>query len=103
MATFQLLLLFVIEFHYSVDKGILDAGSQLRILVIKWMIQYVLTDELGTSWNFTLCSGHKEIENLLDLVLVVRTVIFDFHELSNQVPETGKIALLFAAKNFMYE
>lgn len=33
---------------------------------------------------------------------MIRTVIFDFHEFSNQVPETGKVTLFFAAKNFVY-
>jgi hypothetical protein len=34
---------------------------------------------------------------------VIRTVTLDVHELSDQVPEAGEVALLFAAKNFMNE
>lgn len=33
---------------------------------------------------------------------MIRTVTLDVHELSDQVPEAGEVALFFAAKNFVH-
>ena len=91
-----------IKFYYSVDESVLNACAQLRVLVIERMVQNVLSDKLGTSGDFTFRSGHEKFKNLLDLLLVIRAVSFDLHELSDHRPETGEVTLLLTAKDFVY-
>lgn len=74
-----------------VDQATLEAFRNLRVILVKRVVYDVLSDELGSGWNFSFSSGHQEIENLLYLFFMLSAIVLSFHELSNKSEHSWEI------------
>lgn len=91
--------LVLIQICNLVDKATLKAFRNLRVIFVKGMVNDILSDELGSGWNFSFGSGHQEVKDLLDLLLMLRAVVLSFHELSNQSKHSREIGFWLSLEN----
>ena len=84
-----------------VDQATLEAFRNLRVILVKRVVYDVLSDELGSGWNFSFSSGHQEIENLLYLFFMLSAIVLSFHELSNESEHSWEIGFWLSLENLI--
>lgn len=80
-----------IEFVDLVNKRIVQAWADSRVLMVKRMVHNVLADKLGSSWYLSVSTCHQKLKNLLYLLNMVWRVFFELHEFSYQTENAREI------------
>jgi hypothetical protein len=65
----------IVQLHYFLMQLLVQVLRYKRVLIIKVVLLYELTDEIGPGWNLSFCPSYQELQDMLVRLLVLFTVV----------------------------
>lgn len=65
----------IVQLHYFLMQLLVQVLRYKRVLIIKVVLLYELTDEIGPGWNLSFCPSYQELQDMLVRLLVRFTVV----------------------------